>query len=198
MPHEAPAVPTESPLRPKRSDARRNKEVLLAAAAAVFVRSGVEAPIREIAAEAGVGLGTVYRHFPTRSDLVLAVYRHQVETCADAAPRLIDEAASPFEALERWVDLFVEFLVTKHGLASAMRSAGDSFDALHSYFEERLVPAVTRLIGAATDAGEVKPGIRSYELMRAIGNLCIDQNKDPRYDPRRTVAYLLDGLRKHD
>ena len=181
--------------RPKRSDARRNEGVLLQAAAAVFVRSGVEAPIREIAKEAGVGLGTLYRHFPTRSDLVLAVYQHQVEACAEAAPRLLASLDSPSDALRAWVDLFVDFLVTKHGLAAAMQSTGDSFDALHDYFETRLVPAVASLVAAAEKVDEIRSGVRPYELMRAIGNLCIDQGNDSRYDPRRTVTFLLDGLR---
>lgn len=186
---------TANEARPKRSDARRNEGALLEAAATVFVRSGVEAPIREIAKEAGVGLGTVYRHFPTRSDLVLAVYRHQVEACAQAAPRLLTSLTSPSDALRAWVDLFVEFLVTKHGLAAAMQSAGDSFDALHDYFETRLVPAVGSIIKAATEAGELRPGVGAFELMRGIGNLCIVPESDERYDARRMVAYLLDGLR---
>ncbi|GAA4682716.1 TetR/AcrR family transcriptional regulator [Frondihabitans cladoniiphilus] len=194
MPEETAATSTEA-ARPKRSDARRNEGVLLEAAAAVFVRSGVEAPIREIAKEAGVGLGTVYRHFPTRSDLVLAVYRHQVEACAEAAPRLLISLKSPSDALRAWVDLFVEFLVTKHGLAMAMQSSGDSFDALHDYFETRLVPAVASIIDAATDVGEIRRGIGAFELMRGIGNLCIVPEGDARYDARRMVAYLLDGLR---
>jgi AcrR family transcriptional regulator len=181
--------------RPKRSDARRNEGALLAAATAVFVRSGVEAPIREIAKEAGVGVGTVYRHFPTRADLVLAVYRHQVEGCAEAAPRLLASLNSPLDALRAWVDLFVEFLVTKHGLATAMQSAGDSFDALHEYFERRLVPAVAALLDASESAGLIRPGVRPYELMRGIGNLCIQDSDDSRYDPHTLVVFLLDGLR---
>src|SRR5208282_4399134 len=74
----------QAPARSKRADALRNEQALLSAAAAVFVTSGVDAPIREIAARAGVGIGTIYRHFPTRADLVVAVYRHQVEACAEA------------------------------------------------------------------------------------------------------------------
>lgn len=182
-------------VRPKRSDALRNQGALLQAAATVFVRSGVEAPIREIATEAGVGVGTLYRHFPTRSDLVLAVYRHQVKACAEAAPRLLASLNSPMDALRAWVDLFVEFLVTKHGLAAAMQSTGDSFDALHDYFESRLVPAVAGIIDAATAADEIRPGIGPFELMRGIGNLCIVPAGDTRYDARRMVTYLLDGLR---
>lgn len=194
MSEHPPSAPAAVAPPPKRSDARRNAGVLLEAAATVFVRSGVEAPIREIAKEAGVGLGTVYRHFPTRSDLVLAVYEHQVEACALAAPRLLEEETSPVVALRSWVELFVQFLVTKHGLAAAMQSSGDSFDALHNYFENRLVPAVASLLSAAEAEEEIRPGVGAYELMRGIGNLCINHDHDPRYDPHRLVALLLDGL----
>jgi len=182
--------------RSKRADAVRNQQTLLDAAAEVFVTSGVDAPIREIAAAAGVGMGTVYRHFPTRADLVVAVYRHQVEACAEAGPTLLADADSPFTALRQWVDLFVDFLVTKHGLAGALQSDSSGFDALHAYFLDRLVPVCTHLLDAATDAGEIKPGTHAYELMRGIGNLCIGHDSDPRYDPRRLIELLLQGLRR--
>src|SRR5580700_965507 len=106
----------------KRADARRNEATLLDAAAAAFVESGVNAPVREIAARAGVGVGTIYRHFPTRADLIVAVYRHQVEACAEAGPVLLAQADTPHHALARWIGMFVDFLVTKHGLASALQS----------------------------------------------------------------------------
>ncbi len=183
------------PVRTKRADALRNQQTLLTAAAAVFVTSGVEAPIREIAAKAGVGLGTIYRHFPTRADLVVAVYRHQVEACAEAGPTLLADADSPFAALRQWVDLFVDFLVTKHGLANAMQSDSSGFEALHAYFLDRLVPVCAQLLDATVGAGEIKPGTQAYELMRGIGNLCIGRDSDPRYDPRRLVELLLKGLR---
>ncbi|MEV2278665.1 TetR/AcrR family transcriptional regulator [Nocardiopsis sp. NPDC049922] len=186
----------EAPVRAKRADARRNERKLLDAAASVFVDSGVDAPIREIAASAGVGMGTIYRHFPTRADLVVAVYRHQVEACAEAGPALQDGAESPFTALREWVDLFVDFLVTKHGLAHAMGSDSSGFDTLHAYFLDRLVPVCERLLDAAVDAGEIRPGTRAYELMRGIGNLCIGSDSDPDYDPRRMVELLLRGLRR--
>lgn len=182
--------------RSKRADAQRNQQTLLAAAAEVFVTSGVDAPIREIAARAGVGLGTIYRHFPTRADLVVAVYRHQVEACAEAGPRLLVETDSPLDGLRQWVDLFVDFLVTKHGLANALQSDSGGFDALHAYFLDRLVPVCAQLLDAAVEAGEIRPGTQAYELMRGIGNLCIGRDDDPRYDPRRLVALLLDGLRR--
>ncbi|MFE9680294.1 TetR/AcrR family transcriptional regulator [Streptomyces sp. NPDC006285] len=184
----------KGPARSKRVDARRNQQTLLTAAAAVFVTSGVDAPIREIAARAGVGMGTIYRHFPTRADLVVAVYRHQVDACAEAGPALLDEADSPLSALRQWVDLFVDFLVTKHGLANAMQSDSSGFDALHSYFLDRLVPVCADLLDAAVEEGEIRPGTHAYELMRGIGNLCIGRDSDPRYDPRRLVALLLRGL----
>ncbi|MER5204908.1 TetR/AcrR family transcriptional regulator [Streptomyces sp. NPDC002825] len=182
--------------RSKRADAVRNQQTLLDAAAEVFVRSGVDAPIREIAARAGVGLGTLYRHFPTRAELVTAVYRHQIDACAEAGPNLLAEAASPFDALRQWTDLFVDFLVTKHGLADALQSDSDRFAALHTHFLDRLMPACAQLLDAATEAGDIRPGIQPYELMRGIGNLCIGRDTDPRYDPRRLIELLLQGLRQ--
>ncbi|BFP52933.1 TetR/AcrR family transcriptional regulator [Streptomyces griseus] len=181
--------------RPRRADAVRNQQTLLAAASEVFVASGVDAPIREIAKKAGVGMGTIYRHFPTRADLVVAVYRHQVEACAEAGPVLLAEEESPFVALEKWVDLFVDFLVTKHGLADALRSDSGGFEALHAYFLDRLVPVCGQLLDATVAAGEARPGIEPYELMRGVGNLCVGRDDDPRYDPRRLVELLLRGLR---
>ncbi|WP_330334588.1 TetR/AcrR family transcriptional regulator [Streptomyces sp. NBC_00536] len=188
--------PKGASARSKRADAVRNQQTLLDAAAEVFVTSGIDAPIREIAARAGVGLGTLYRHFPTRADLVTAVYRHQIEACAEAGPRLLGEVASPFEALRQWIDLFVDFLVTKHGLADALQSDSDRFTALHTLFLDRLMPVCAHLLDAAADAGEIEAGVQPYELMRGIGNLCIGQDGDPRYAPRRLIELLLRGLRR--
>ncbi|MFZ3566025.1 TetR/AcrR family transcriptional regulator [Streptomyces sp. BH097] len=182
--------------RGKRADAARNQEKLLAAAAQVFVTSGVDAPVRRIAAEAGVGMGTIYRHFPTRAELVVAVFRHQVEECAEAGPRLLAEAGSPFEALRAWVDLFVDFLVTKHGLANTLEPESSGFAALHSYFIDRLMPVAADLLDAAVEAGEIRPGTRPYEFLRGIGNLCIGHESDTDYDPRRLIDLLLRGLRQ--
>ncbi|MET8808005.1 TetR/AcrR family transcriptional regulator [Streptomyces sp. NPDC004546] len=181
--------------RPRRSDARRNKETLLDAAAAAFVASGVEAPVRDIAARAGVGVGTIYRHFPTRADLIIAVYRHQVESLAEAGPALLESSATAHGALGRWIDLFVDFLVTKHGLAAVLKSDNAGFDTLHSYFLDRLVPVCTELLEAAAAAGEIRSDLDAYELMRGVGNLCIGAENDPRYDARRLVEFLIQGLR---
>ena len=177
----------------KRADAQRNQQALLSAAAEVFVSAGVDAPVRDIAARAGVGIGTIYRHFPTRADLIIAVYRHQVEECAAAGPALLASSGSPHVALTRWISLFVDFLVTKHGLAALLQSGQASFDGLHEYFLDRLVPVCDQLLRAAAAAGEVRADVGALELMRAVGNLCI--GGDPRYDARRMVSLLVAGLR---
>ncbi|MEV0612312.1 TetR/AcrR family transcriptional regulator [Nonomuraea sp. NPDC050404] len=182
--------------RAKRADARRNEENLLDAAAAVFVTSGVEAPIRDIAAKAGVGTATIYRHFPTRADLIIAVYRHQVEALADAGPSLLETCATPYAALERWLDLFVDFVITKQGLAAVLQSDDPCFDPLHSYFIERLEPVCARLLDAAAGSGEIRPGQDAYELMRGVGGLCAGAGNHPRYDARRLVGLLVAGLRR--
>ncbi|GAA3223972.1 TetR/AcrR family transcriptional regulator [Pseudonocardia petroleophila] len=178
----------------KRADARRNQLALLDAAATVFVTSGVQAPVRDIAAAAGVGMGTIYRHFPTRADLIVAVYRHQVEACAEAGPALLANTATPYTALANWMDHFVDFLVTKHGLAAALQS--DGLDALHTYFLDRLVPVCAQLLDAAAGAGEIRTDVAAYELMRGVGNLCVGVGDDTRYDARHLVELLISGLRR--
>ncbi|MDG4834005.1 TetR/AcrR family transcriptional regulator [Solwaraspora sp. WMMD1047] len=182
--------------RKQRADARRNQEALLEAAAAVFVAAGVDAPVRDVAARAGVGVGTIYRHFPTRADLIVAVYRHQVEACAAAGPALLAQGPTPYAALAKWLDLFVDFLVTKHGLAEAMQSDDPAFQALHAYFLDRLVPVCAELLDAAVTAGEIVSDLNALVLMRGIGNLCIGADS-PGYQPRRLVALVVAGLRIH-
>ncbi len=184
----------QTPLR-KRADARRNEQTLLDAAAAVFVSSGVQAPVRDIAAKAGVGMGTIYRHFPTRAELIVAVYRHQAEACAEAGPNLLMSGLAPHVALAQWIDLFVDFLVTKHGLAAVLQPDNPEYGTLHAYILDRLVPACTQLLHAAGEAGEIRCDIGAYELMRGIGNLCIGADIDPDYDARRMVELVLAGLR---
>ncbi|WP_245791796.1 TetR/AcrR family transcriptional regulator [Actinacidiphila rubida] len=167
---------------------------MLDAAAAIFVTSGVEAPVRDIAAEAGVGTATIYRHFPTRADLIIAVYRHQVEALAEAGPELLAAGPTPYSALGRWIDLFVDFLVTKHGLAAVMRSDSAGFESLHGYFLDRLVPVCGSLLDAAATGGEIQADVTALALMRGVGNLCIGAENDPRYDARRLVRILIAGL----
>ncbi|TCN43312.1 TetR family transcriptional regulator [Kribbella orskensis] len=181
----------------KRADARRNEQTLLDAAAAAFVSSGVDVPVRDIAAKAGVGVGTIYRHFPTRADLIVAVYRHQVEACAEAGPALLANSSTPHAALASWINLFVDFLVTKHGLAEALQSDNAAFQTLHAYFLDRLVPVCAELLDAAAKAGEIRADVEAFELMRGVGNLCIGADSNTRYDARRMVTLLISGLRLH-
>jgi AcrR family transcriptional regulator len=179
----------------KRADARRNEAALLDAAAAAFVESGVNVPVRDVAGRAGVGVGTIYRHFPTRADLIVAVYRHQVEACAEAGPALLANSGTPHQALASWIGMFVDFLVTKHGLADVLRSDAPAFQTLHAYFIDRLVPVCEELLAAAVAAGEIKPGLAPYELLRGVGSLCAGADGDPRYNPRHLVDLLVAGLR---
>ena len=178
----------------RRADARRNEQALLDAAAAVFVASGVEAPVRDIAARAGVGVGTVYRHFPTRADLIVAVYRHQVEACAEAGRPA--GGVDPYAALARWIDLFVDFLVTKHGLAAALQSDSAGFDALHAYFLDRLVPvcaAAARRRRRRRRDPRRRAGLRAHARRREPLHR---RGHDPRYDARRLAGLLVAGLRR--
>jgi AcrR family transcriptional regulator len=178
----------------KRADARRNEKTLLDAAAAAFVTSGVDVPVRDIAAKAGVGVGTIYRHFPTRADLIVAVYQHQVEACVEAGPALLASSSTPYAALAGWIDLFVDFLVTKHGLAKAIQSGDPAYQSLHGGFIDRLVPVLSQLLDAA--ANEIRPDLEAFELMFAVGNLCAGADYDrTRYDARRMVDLLVAGLR---
>ncbi|MFI6269308.1 TetR/AcrR family transcriptional regulator [Micromonospora zamorensis] len=179
--------------RHRRADARRNQTALLEAAAAVFVTPGVEAPLRDIAAKAGVGTATIYRHFPTRADPIVAVYRHQVETLSEAGPTLLAASTSPYAALREWIRLFVDFVITKQGLAAVLQSADPCFDPLHQYFLDNLEPVCAHLLDAAVGSGEISPGQDAYELMRGVGSICAGSGH-PRYDARRLVEVLVAGL----
>ena len=160
----------------------------------MFVRAGVEAPVREIAAEAGVGMGTIYRHFPTRADLVVAVFRHQMDGLVEAGKAAVTTGDDPYAALRSWVSQFADFLVTKHGLAEALSSDQAGFERLHAEFIDRLAPACGQLLGASAAAGLTRADIRPLDLMRGVGNLCNGAGTDSRYDARRMIDVLLAGL----
>src|ERR1700689_1218384 len=134
--------------RRRRVDAQRNIDSLLQAAKTVFDTSGVDAPAKKIADLAGVGVGTLYRHFPRRSDLVVAVVQHEVDACADAATAL-SAAHAPGEALASWLHRYTEFLAIKPGLATALHSGDPAFDELPGYFMQRLEPVLGSLLEAA-------------------------------------------------
>ena len=180
----------------RRSDVARNESALLDAAAAVFARSGVDAPVREVAAAAGVGVATLYRHFPQRADLVVAVYRHQIDACAEAGPALLASSPTPFAATLEWIHLFVDFLGTKHGLARVWEGDAAGFTALHALFVDRLVPVLDDLLAAARASGEVIAPTSGYQLVRAVGDLVAFAPKDSNYDVREIVNLLVSGLKQ--
>lgn len=194
MPGTTTKAQDARPARRVRADAQRNEDAVLEAAKAVFSTSGVDAPVREIAAKAGVGIGTLYRRFPKRSDLVAAVFRREVDACATAAATLAVEHP-PGEALAAWLNRYTEFIATKRGLAAALRSGDPAFDALPAYFRARFEPALGSLIEAAAAAGEVRADVEPYDLLRAIGNLSVPEGADGTAHTRRMVALLIDGLR---
>lgn len=180
-----------------RADAQRSIDALLTAAAEVFASSGVDAPIREITARAGVGTGTLYRHYPLRSDLVAAVFRHEIDACADAAPALAAEHP-PMEALHRWIERLQGFFATKRGLSAALHSGDAAYENLPEYFESRFVPALESLLSAAAAAREIRSDARASDILSAVAQLSMTTHTtDPGYADRM-IALLLNGLRHSD
>ncbi|MEJ0064659.1 MAG: helix-turn-helix domain-containing protein [Caulobacteraceae bacterium] len=177
-----------------RADAQRSLDALLHAAKEVFATSGVDAPVREIAEQAGVGLGTLYRHFPQRSDLIAAVFRREIDACADAAPILSGELR-PFEALANWMQRYAAFVAAKRGLAKALHSGDPAYDNLPGYFDQRLRPALRALLETAAAAGEVRTDVDADELLGAVASLCMSAHNDGAGRAERMVALLVDGLR---
>ncbi len=185
----------DAPERRVRADARRNEDVVLAAAKELFATMGVDATVRDIAAKAGVGVGTLYRRFPKRSDLVAVVFRHEVDACAAEAETLA-ATQPPEEALVQWLNRYTGFLVTKKGLASALHSGDPAYAALPDYFRSRFEPALAGLLAAAAESGKVRDDIAPYDLLRAIGNLSVTYDAEGAAHTRRMVDLLIDGLRR--
>ncbi|KXK59927.1 TetR family transcriptional regulator [Micromonospora rosaria] len=180
--------------RRMRTDARRNIESLLEAAKTVFSTAGVDAPAKEITDLAGVGVGTLYRHFPQRSDLIKAVIEREIDACADAAPALA-AAHEPGVALAKWLDRFTAFVATKRGFAAALHSGDPAYDGLPGYLMQKLGPALESLLEAATASREVQAQISAQDLLYAVAKLCAPMpNEEPDYG-RRMVALLVEGLR---
>lgn len=176
-----------------RADARRSIDTLLTAAAEVFAASGVDAPVREITARAGVGAGTLYRHFPQRADLIAAVFRNEVDACADAASRLTAQH-DPVDALAHWLRRFAGFIATKRGLSAALHSGDAAYDSLPAYFQQRLMPVLRTLLDQAAMTGEIRSDVDPEDLLRAVGNLTLPAQDDDGHTDRM-IALLLDGLR---
>ena len=178
----------------RRADARRNVDALIEAARTVFATSGVDAPAKQITDLAGVGVGTLYRHFPQRADLVKAVVESGIDAVADAAPALLAEH-DPAPALTEWVNRFTELLGTKRGLASALHSGDPAFEGLPGYFWQRLGPALAALLDAAVADGAVRDDIGAEDLLHAITQLSQPVPGRPLEHNQRVVAIFLDGLR---
>ena len=178
-----------------RADAQRNVEALVTAAKTEFAEHGVDANVRAIAARAGVGTATLYRHFPQRSDLIAAVFRHEIDACAAAAPALSADN-EPDQALELWLQRYTEFVATKHGLAVSLHSGDPAYSALPAYFSERLGPVLADLLAAAEDAGAIRAGMDPIDMLGTVSNLCIPPpGTDDPGRAHRMVGLLLDGLR---
>jgi AcrR family transcriptional regulator len=190
-----PAKPgAAEPAPRRRADARRNVDALIEAATTVFATSGVDAPAKEITDLAGVGVGTLYRHFPHRSDLVKSVVESGIDAVADAGP-VLAAGHEPAEALTRWIHRFTELLATKRGLASALHSGDPAFSGLPGYFLQRLGPTLAALLDAAVADAAVRDDISAEDLLHAITQLSQPvPGRGPEHN-QRIVAVLLDGLR---
>ena len=180
--------------RPVRADAQRNITALLEAAKAVFAEAGVDAPVRDIAERAGVGVGTLYRHFPQRAQLIAAVFRRELDACANAAVQLAAEQ-DPAEALAGWMQRFSAFIATKRGLATALHSGDPAYEELYGLFEKQLVPAITGLLDAAVASGEIRNELSPGELLNAAACLSAQAPGDNPGYAQRMVKILVDGLR---
>jgi AcrR family transcriptional regulator len=195
-PAHAEAVAAGTSARARRADAQRNVTALVEAAKAVFVESGVEAPVRAIAERAGVGVGTLYRHFPLRSDLISAVFRHEIDACAEAATA-IEAAYPPGQALDEWIMRYTQFVATKRGLAAALHSGDPAYEPLADYFSTHLAPPLERLLAAARSAGDIAQDVDPTEFLGAVANLCHGAGPGDTIPGRadRMVRILLAGLR---
>lgn len=139
-------------------------------------------------------MGTIYRHFPTRADLVVAVFRHQLDALSSletVVPTIEDD---PYAALRSWVHRFADFLVTKHGLARALRADQAGFDTLHAEFLQRLLPVCERLLKAAAAKGLPRGDVRPLDFLHGVGNLCIGVEADPDYDVHGMIDLFVAGL----
>lgn len=199
-PDRAAAPPADGstipPLR-KRSDARRNAVALVGAAKTVFERSGVDAPAKEITDLAGVGVGTLYRNFPLRSDLIIAVLQHELDECVAAAAEL-GSTRGPEEALVEWIDRYTDFVGTKRGLAAALHSGDPAYDGLPQHLLDRLAPALDTLLVRAVDRGCVRADVTAREVLTSVALLCQPVPGEQPGFHRRMARVFLDGLTRTD
>ena len=181
--------------RPRRADAQHNRQALVEAATTVFARSGVDVPAKLITDHAGVGVGTLYRHFPRRSDLVVAVIEHEINSCAAAATEFAARHR-PWTALTAWIDRLTEFVGTKRGLATALHSGDPAYDDLPRYFMDRLEPAASALLAAARKAGQVRAAVTARELLLTIALMCQPVPGESLDFNERMIRVFVKGLRQ--
>jgi AcrR family transcriptional regulator len=183
--------------RKPRTDAQRNRERILEVANQAFTRSGANASLDDIAKEAGVGAGTLYRHFPTRDSLIEAVYRTEVEKLA-AAERKFSETMPPIEALRAWMLLFVDYIATKQIIAPALNTLVGGPSKLYEGSRPLLEGAIDALVKRAIKSGEIRKDLEPFDLLRAlIGVSNVATTPDWRQSARRLVDILITGSRPH-
>ena len=187
--------PMGKTIRKPRADAARNRERVLNAAKEVFSAGGAEASLEAVARAAGVGIGTLYRHFPTREALFEAVYRREVQQLADLAEQLKKETP-PIDALRQWMRSNVKFVATKKGMSAALALAAYKNSELFSYSFDQLTRAVGGLLDRAIAAGEIRDDISPEDLLRALVGMCYMQDQ-PGWQKSvlRLVDVFIDGLR---
>jgi AcrR family transcriptional regulator len=187
-------VPAAS-ARPLRADAQRNRDRLLEAAVSAFSREGPDATLDAIAKDAGVGIGTLYRHFPTREALVEAAYRNELARLCDAVSDLL-RAMPPDDATRAWMDRFVDYMTTKRGMADALRAVIASGGNPFAQSRDRLVGAITALLQAAAAAGTIRPDIEPADVLASLSGVSLAAGEPAQRDQaRRLLDLLMDGLR---
>lgn len=193
---DANSVATEAK-KPLRADAARNRAKLLTAAADAFAQQGVEVSLEDIAAAAGVGIGTLYRNFPTREDLVLAVYADQVSALEQRSQELPDQLA-PDEALHEWMRGFVDFYAVKRGMVNLLRSMQSTNQTPFEGTREKLLASADRVLQPAIASGAVRPDVNASEITRALGGICLastNNGNDADDTALPLVDLIFDGLR---
>lgn len=180
--------------RRPRADATRNRDQLLTAAAHVFASNRTELSMRAIAREAGVGIATLYRHFPTREALVDAVYQSQVVRLTTAAHELLDQLP-PAAALRSWMDLFGDWIATKNGMLDTLLAMIERGDIAHGNTRDELLAAITTLLDAGRDAGELRPDIPADDIAASlIGIFTVAPGPEHSDLAGRLLSLLMDGL----
>jgi AcrR family transcriptional regulator len=188
-------VTTAPATRPQRADARRNRARLLAVATEALLENG-DVPLETIAERAGVGIGTLYRHFPHRNALIEAAYRQEVEALCDSAPQLLRVGHPAVEALREWMGAFVHYAATKRGMGAALRSAVGSDSPLFGETRARIVGALAVLLDAGRVDGTVRTDIDAEDVMRAMGAVwLVPDGAEWDAQVRRLLDLVVDGLR---